>query len=124
MAMDPRTDVPDQSVIRALWAGLLIPPVAFLVNLEAAYALVPVACSARSVVVLHLVHLISLVLAMVGSVVAWQTWRRSGATWPGGGGGRAGRTQFMAGVGGLMGIMFVAVILAQWIPNFILDPCQ
>jgi hypothetical protein len=124
MAVDPRTDVPDQSVIRALWAGLLVPPVAFLLNLEAAYALVPVACTAQSMVMLHLVHLISLVLAIAGSVVAWRTWQKSGATWPGGGGGRISRTQFMAGVGALMGIMFVTVILAQWIPNFILDPCQ
>jgi hypothetical protein len=30
----------------------------------------------------------------------------------------------MAGIGILMGLMFAVVILAQWIPSFILDPCQ
>jgi hypothetical protein len=124
MAVDPRTDVPDKGIIRALWIGLLVPPAAFLLNLEAAYALVPAACKAGSVVVVHLVHLIFMGLAIFGSVVAWRTWRRSGAAWPGGSGGRIGRTQFMAGLGVLMGIMFVGVILAQWIPSFILDPCQ
>jgi hypothetical protein len=124
MTVDPRTDVPDKGIIRALWAGVLIPPVAFLVNLEVAYALVPVACGARTVVLVHVVHLVSLALTVFAGVVAWRTWQRSGAIWPGGEGGRLGRTQFLAGMGILMGLMFAVVILAQWIPSFILDPCQ
>lgn len=124
MTVDPRTDVPDKGVIRALWTGVLVPPVAFLLNLEVAYALVPTACGARSVVLVHLVHLVSLGLAILGGVVAWRTWQRSGATWPGGEGGRISRTRFMAGLGALMGLLFTLVILAQWIPSFILDPCQ
>ena len=124
MAVDPRTDVPDKGILRALWIGVLVPPTAFLINLEVAYALVPRACGSRTVLLVHLVHLVTLALAVYGGVVALRTWRRSGATWPGGGGGRIGRTQFMAGLGMLMGLMFVAVIVAQWIPSFILDPCQ
>jgi hypothetical protein len=76
------------------------------------------------VVLVHLVHLLSLGLAIFGGVVGWRTWQRSGAVWPGGSGGRMGRTQFMAGLGALTGALFAAVILAQWIPSFILDPCQ
>jgi hypothetical protein len=124
MAVDPRTDVPDKGVIRALWIGLLVPPTAFLFNLEVAYALVPTACSMRAAVLVHLVHLISLALAIFGGVVAWRTWQTSGAIWPAGEGGRTSRTQFMAGVGVLTALMFTVVILAQWIPSFILDPCQ
>jgi hypothetical protein len=124
MAVDPRTDVPDKGIIRALWAGVLIPPVAFLVNLEVAYALVPVACGSRTVVLVHVVHLVSLALTAFAAMVAWRAWQRSGASWPGGEGGRLGRTQFLAGMGILMGLMFAIVILAQWIPSFILDPCQ
>jgi hypothetical protein len=124
MTVDPRTDVPDKGIIRALWTGVLLPPVAFLLNLELAYALVPVACGARTVVLVHVVHLVSLALAVFAGVVAWRTWQKSGATWPEGEGGRLSRTQFMAGLGILMGLMFAVVILAQWIPSFILDPCQ
>jgi hypothetical protein len=124
VAVDPRTDVPDKGIIGALWIGLLVPPTAFLINLEVAYALVPTACGTRSVLLVHLVHLASLALAVYGGVVAWRTWRRSGATWPGGNGGRISRTQFMAGIGALTGLMFAVVIVAQWIPSFILDPCQ
>jgi hypothetical protein len=124
MAVDPRTDVPDKGIIRALWTGVLLPPVAFLLNLEVAYALVPAACNARTVVLVHVVHLISLGLTVFAGVVAWRTWQRSGATWPGSEGGRLSRTQFLAGMGILMGLTFGLVILAQWIPSFILDPCQ
>jgi hypothetical protein len=124
MAVDPRTEVPDKGIIRALWTGVLLPPIAFLLNLEVAYALVPTACSAQTVVLVHLVHLVSLTLAVSGGVVGWRTWQRSGATWPGGAGGRLGRTQFLAGLGALTGLLFAAVIVAQWIPSFILDPCQ
>jgi hypothetical protein len=30
----------------------------------------------------------------------------------------------MAGLGVLVGAFFVLVILAMWIPSFVLDPCQ
>ncbi|HYF40152.1 MAG TPA: hypothetical protein VD930_10705 [Gemmatimonadales bacterium] len=124
MAIDPRTEVPDKGVIRALWTGLLLPPIAFLFNLETAYALVPVACQARASLLVHLVHLISFSLAIFGGLVAWRTWQKSGATWSGGEGGIMGRTQFMAGLGVLTAVLFALVIVAQWIPSFILDPCQ
>ncbi|HET6836606.1 MAG TPA: hypothetical protein VFH24_01120 [Gemmatimonadales bacterium] len=116
--------MPNKRIIRTLWIGLLVPPVAFLLNLEAAYALVPTACSEGTAALVHLVHLISLLLAVFGGVVAWRAWQQSGATWPGGAGGRVSRTQFLAGLGALMGLLFIVVILAQWMPSFILDPCQ
>jgi hypothetical protein len=124
MTVDQRTDVPDKRIIRALWTGVLVPPAAFLLNLEIAYALVPAACSARTVMLVQLVHLVSLALTMFATAVALRAWRRSGATWPGGEGGRVSRTRFMSGMGILMGVMFALVIVAQWIPSFILDPCQ
>ena len=124
MTVDPRDDVPDARLLRALWTGLLLPPAAFLLNLEVAYALVPTACSSRNPLLVHLVHIACLALAVVGSITALRTWRESGATWPGGQGGRVGRTQFMSGVGLLLGVLFTLVILAQWIPSFMLSPCQ
>jgi hypothetical protein len=124
MTVDPRDDVPDARLLRALWTGLLLPPAAFLLNLEVAYALVPTACSTHNPILVHLVHIACLALAVVGGITALRTWRRSGATWPGGQGGRVGRTQFMAGLGVLLGVLFTLVILAQWIPSFMLSPCQ
>jgi hypothetical protein len=122
--VDTRTDVPDASALRALWTGLLLPPAAFLLNLELAYALVPNACSSGNELSVHLVHLVCLALAVFGGVTAWRFWRRSGETWPGDEGGPVARSRFMAGLGFLTSALFALVILAQWIPSFMLSPCQ
>jgi len=124
MTVDSRTDVPDARVLRAIWIGILLPPLAFLFNIEVAYALVPTACSNRNLLWVHLVHLLSLLLSVFGGFTAFRYWRLSGATWPGGAGGRLSRTQFMSGLGMLLALLFALVIVAQWIPSFILDPCQ
>jgi hypothetical protein len=122
--VDTRTDVPDARVIRALWIGLLVPPAAFLLNLEVAYALVPTACSSSNQLLVHGVHIVCLALAAAGGASAWQVWRSSGKTWPGDEGGSLGRNRFMAGMGLLTSSLFILVIAAQWIPSFLMNPCQ
>jgi hypothetical protein len=122
--VDSRTDIPDARPILALWTGLLLPPVAFLLNLEVAYALVPTACSSGNRLLVHLVHLVCFGLAGFGGLTAWRCWKSSGEAWPGGAGGPLARSRFMAGLGLLVSSLFGLVILAQWIPSFILDPCQ
>jgi hypothetical protein len=121
---DPRTDIPDARQIRALWAGLLLAPIAFLLNLETAYALVPTACSSHRELPLHMVHLACLLLALYGLSTAWRCWKALGATWPREEGDPLARSRFLAGTGLLVSGMFVLVIVAQWIPSFVLDPCQ
>ena len=124
MTVDPRTDVHEARELRALWTGLLLAPAAFLLNLEVAYALVPAACSAQTRLLIHLVHAVCLVLAALGTLAAWRMWRVTGETWPGGAGGRLSRSRFMAGLGLLFSLFIVMVIVAQWIPSFVLNPCQ
>jgi hypothetical protein len=70
------------------------------------------------------VHFGSLLLVIGGGLIARREWRRSGATWGNGEAGPIGRTRFLAGMGMLAGLLFALVIIAQWIPSFILDPCQ
>jgi hypothetical protein len=124
MTADPRTDIPDARQLRDLWTGFLLAPAAFLLNLEVAYALVPVACSGRTRLLIHVVHAVFVVLAAVGAMTALRQWRLTGETWPGGEGGRLSRSRFMAGVGLLLSLFIVMVIVAQWIPSFVLNPCQ
>jgi hypothetical protein len=124
MTVDSRTDIPDAREIRALWAGILLAPAAFLLNLEVAYAVVPRACSLGTRLPVHLVHLVCLLLAAAGVLIAWRSWRATGETWPGGAGGRISRSRFMAGIGLLFSLFIVMVIVAQWIPSFMLNPCQ
>jgi hypothetical protein len=124
MTVDPRTDLPDAGELRALWTGLLLAPAAFLINLEVAYALVPTACASSTKLLVHVVHAVCLALAVVGMLTAWRRWQLTGETWPGGAGGRLSRSRFMSGLGLLLSLFIVMVIVAQWIPSFVLSPCQ
>jgi hypothetical protein len=124
MGVDPRTDVPDARELRALWTGVILAPLAFLVDLGAAYALVPRACLGRNELPVHLSHLVCLAVALFGAATAWRCWRATGSTWSGEEGDPLARSRFMAGLGLLMSSLFVVVIIAMWIPSFILDPCQ
>jgi hypothetical protein len=124
MGVDPRTDVPDARELRALWTGLLLAPIAFLLDLEVAYALVPTACSTRNQLPVHLSHFACLLLALFGGLTALRCWRLTGSTWPGEAGDPLARSRFMAGLGLLLSGFIVLVIIAMWIPSFILDPCQ
>jgi hypothetical protein len=124
VTVDPRTEVPDARELRALWTGLLLAPIAFLIDLEVAYALVPTACSTRNSLPVHLAHAACLLVALFGGLTAWRCWRATGSTWPGEEGNPLARSRFLAGVGMLMSGLIVLVIIAMWIPSFILDPCQ
>ncbi|HEX5575147.1 MAG TPA: hypothetical protein VFX42_04680 [Gemmatimonadales bacterium] len=124
MTADPRTDVPDAPEIRNLWIGVLLPPIVFLIDLEVAYALVPTACSIRNRLPVHLVHLASLLLMLFAWATAWRCWKATGAIWPAEEGGPLARSRFMAGLGLLLSGFVALVIVAMWIPSFILDPCQ
>jgi hypothetical protein len=124
MTIDPATPIPDRRRIAVLWTGLLLAPLAFLLNLEVAYAFVTASCDQGDQHLIHLTHLACLLLSLGGTWAAWRAWQAEGAEWPGQGGGPIGRTRFMAGLGLLTGAMFTLVILAQWVPGFLLSPCQ
>jgi len=110
--------------IFALWAGFLIAPLAFLLNLQTSYMLVPFACSTGQVFWLHVASAGALVLALFGASIALRNWQRTGRGWQSEGGSAAARSRFMAITGLLMSGLFSLIILAQWIADFIIDPCR
>jgi hypothetical protein len=120
---DPRTTIGEAQRIAALWTGLLLAPVAFLVNLELGYALVRHACRTDSLLAVHAVHLGCLLLALAGVLIAYRT-RRSADELVSVDDDRAARTRFMGGLGVTVGLLFAFVILSQWVPGFVLSPCQ
>ena len=103
-----------------LWFGILAGPLAFLLNLQLSYMLVQPACVTTHHLILHLVPVGALLLTVSGGVSAWRNWQvesnKAAGVLPCG--------RFMAGVGLLISVLFLAVIAAQWLPNFILTPCQ
>jgi len=122
--VDAYTGIPDSRRIAALWAGLLVPPLAFLANLEVGYALVPTACKAGNQGMIHLVHLVFLLLSLAAGLIAWRSWNTYGSEWSGAEGGPLARSRFMAGSGLTGSALFSLVIVAQWLPGFALTPCQ
>jgi hypothetical protein len=123
MADVANNTVPPSNAL-ALWTGILAGPVAWLLQMQTGYALVPWACATGHVFVLHLVTLAGLLIAAAGALLAWRDWRRFGKQWPQARGGPQMRRRFMAVLGLLTSVMFFFVILAQGIPSFILNPCQ
>jgi hypothetical protein len=121
---DTRTTLVEGGRIVTLWTGLLLAPVAFLVNLELSYLMVSPSCARGSALSLHRIHGACLLLALAGAVVAWRSWGAVGTGWPGEAGGPAARSRFLAGLGFAGSAFFALAILAQWIPTLTLHLCQ
>jgi hypothetical protein len=106
----------------SLWGGVLLPPAAFLLNLQVAYAVVAVTC-ARAAPWVHVTSALLFVLALVGGAIAYSQWRRSGGGPPGDGGNVLDRSRFLAAVGGMGSALFSLIILMQWVALLLLPPC-
>jgi hypothetical protein len=124
VTVDANTSIPDARGIRALWTALLLPPTAFLVSLEIAYALVPAACASGNTLPLHLAHLGCLLVILGAGLTAWRCWKALGSEWPDDAGTPEARSRFLAGVAVLLSGTCVLVVLTEWIAVFLLDPCQ
>jgi hypothetical protein len=107
-----------------LWFSILAGPLAFLLNLQLSYMLVQPVCVTAHSIVLHLVPVGALLLTVSGGVSAWRNWRRTRQAESSKAGGVLPRSRFMAGVGLLTSGLFIIVIVAQWLPDFMLTPCQ
>lgn len=106
-----------------LWGGVLLAPIAWVLHQQSCYLLVYWACESRQMFVFHLITLVLLLLAGGGTYLAWRCWHGSGPEWADEGGSVADRSRFMALSGLLMSGLFTLVILAQWIPTLMVDPC-
>lgn len=107
-----------------LWAGVLIGPLATLIQLQTNYALVLWACGSGQMWELHLVALVALVLCVAAGLLSWRNWRKTGAGWEDEGAGIIPRSRFMSVVGMFVSLMSAVVTIAQWIAVFVYSPCQ
>jgi hypothetical protein len=107
-----------------LWAGLLAPPVAALLQQSVSYALVPGLCWSGREWVLHLVSLLALAVAAGAGALSWRNFRAAGAKWEDDGAGALPRTRLMAAVGILIGGHAVLVVVAQWLAVFVYSTCE
>jgi len=107
----------------ALWVGVLGPPLAYLCNHLFTYMMVSWSCATQTRWTLHLVPLLTLIIALAAGALAWRNWKRAGREWPGSGAGVIPRSRFLAMLGMMLSAFFALLILAQWVPIFILAPC-
>ena len=99
---------------RALWFAVVIGPLAWLLYLEIAYALVATACASQRAAVLNAIAGAAVLLASTGAVVG----RRALTTEA------VHRARFMATLGIGMSLLFALVIAAGAIPTVVLSPCD
>jgi hypothetical protein len=108
----------------ALWAGVLVAPMAFLSNMQVNYTLTQKLCPGGRTAVLHLMTIIFLLIAAGGSLLAWRNWGRAGRVWPDESEDKAVRNRLLSIIGLLISALSFLIIVAQWIPQFIFNPCQ
>jgi hypothetical protein len=120
----------------ALWFSVLAGPIAALTMEQINYMIVPIACQQPSKLLWHVsLHAVPSVLILVtvaAGIIGWRHRARparqassaAAAAAPGlDVGAFDGRIDFMAHLGVWLIILSVLVLVAEWIPVFILHPC-
>ena len=100
-----------------LWAGILAGPTAWVAQLSMVYPIAQLTCHAgfapQHPGSLHAISIAALVLTAIGALLSWQG-RHGGPQ----------RVRFMAQLGLLMCALFAIVVIATWVPPFILHNCE
>lgn len=110
----------DARLRTALW----LPPAAWFLALVGTYALVPWACTnAVGRAGLHLVSLGTLTLVGAGLLAAWKSRHAAGGGRPDQEESAAEPGRFLPTLALLVGVLFAAIIVVQWIAILLLDPC-
>jgi hypothetical protein len=107
---------------RGLWLGLLAGPLAWLTQLAVSYPLVPLSCRVEWGAIFHLVTLVTALAAVGAGTVAWQNWQQLRAD-ERGDHAQLERQRFMALGGAISCALFLATIVAQWLPVLFIGPC-
>ena len=107
-----------------LWAGVLVAPMAFLSHMQVNYTLTQKLCPGGRTVLLHLVTLLFLLVTAGCVLIAWRSWQRAGKGLPDESDDKQTRNRFLAVVGMMISALSFLIIVAQWIPQFVFNPCQ
>ena len=101
-----------------LWIGILAGPAAWVTQLALMYPIAQLTCHAgfapQHPGTLHAISAGALVAIAIGSVPSWQL--RAEPSEP--------RIRFMARLGLLMCLLFALVVIATWVPPFIIYKCE
>jgi hypothetical protein len=108
----------------ALWWGILIGPLAWATDLGISYPIEQSLCRFNQAWGFHAITVCALALAVSGVLVA----RRELALVPRVPGEERprpiARSRFMAQLGIALSVLFIIVILGEWVPKLGINPCQ
>jgi hypothetical protein len=121
----PESDARERAPVSRLasWTAALAGPVAFAVNHEVMYLLVPAGCRAGSETPVHLSAGLAALAVLAGMALARRNLRVAAACGSDSAAGGDPRTRFLAILGLGSGVLFLVVILSQWMPTLFLGPC-
>jgi hypothetical protein len=104
-----------------IWFALLAAPILALADQGIAYAAAGWACAHQQALAGHALHGIFFVACVAAAIAAGQLWRvqprPAPAEEP------SARRHFLAGIATASAALSALVILAMWIPNWLLSPC-
>jgi hypothetical protein len=107
-----------------LWVGLLLPPLAWITQLQTVYLTSEYGCATSDFLWNHIASAVAIVLSMIGGIIAWRHWQAGGGQTDNESALPKDRKQFMALLGILTGVLFTLVIFAQWLPTLFGVPCD
>jgi lysylphosphatidylglycerol synthetase-like protein (DUF2156 family) len=103
------------------WPALLLAPVLALADQSVAYALAPLACARQGVLLPHAVHFAFLAATVALTLLAWSASRATRDYRPDDA--QSATRPFLALTATLTGALCTLVIVALWIPQWVLSPC-
>ena len=106
-----------------VFAAFLIAPFLALVDQSVAYAFAGWACAHQQEAVPHAVHAVFLLAVLVATFFAWTAARAALPTLREEAGFSVHRHDVMAMCAVALGALSAAVIVALWIPQWVLSPC-
>jgi hypothetical protein len=121
---DARARYDRPGAVLLLWFGFLGGAIAWLLHLFIGYLLVGYACHFGLTFLIHIVSVVLLGVSLLSGWVSYRSWQDLGRSTEDEGEGVIGRSRWMALSGMVAGGWFAVVIVAQWIPVFMLPPCR
>jgi hypothetical protein len=105
------------------WPALLLAPLLVLADQAIAYALAGWSCAHQHAIVAHVIHALFLAAVLAMTALAWTDARTGFAATRESAGFSVHRHDVMA-VGALaVGALSAVIIVAMWIPQWVLSPC-
>jgi hypothetical protein len=107
-----------------LWVGVLLAPIAWLIQFEIRYSLVAAVCENNTRIPLYIISGVFFAIMALGGVLSWRNWVREGKASPTDKRGDPHeRNLFLSLLGILTSGLFALILVAQTIASVMVNPC-